>query len=351
MRKIIVMFSICFLYLNMVFCFSSSAKTKIIDKEMPEWVINPSSKYPKNNYLSAVGQGINRDSAENKSIEEIVSIFGHKIVAQTETTQRMQQAQAEGLVNLYKSEEINQKITKSEEIDNVIGVDVCEYWFDSNEKTWYALSVIDIAKFSNIYTSMIVQNDNEINHLLKLENIENPSLEAYSYINLAEEIATLNEENIRRLTIVNPDKGSILKAQCNSKTSVHAMLLAMANKIPISVIIQDDFNSRLYSEISKIISFYGFKTTTEADGKYQIKGKFYNEESITKDNQVVYCKYTFDFSLDDVEKNLSIIPYNYSGREGSSTFPDARSRAIKKIETNLSESFKVSFESYIKKLK
>lgn len=334
----------------MIFAYSSASKVKVNDTQQPEWVINPSSKYSKSLYLSSVGDGVNRDSAENKAIEEIVSIFGHKITASTETQQRMEQAQQEGIVSLYKNEAINQQIVKSEEIDNVIGVEISEYWFDEKNERWYALSLINIENFTKIYTFMISQNDGEIRRLLKLENVENPSLEAYSFISLAEDVATENEENIRRLTIVNPEKGASLKKQCVSKTEIHESLLKMAYQIPIEVSVDSDFNSRLASEISKIVSSYGFRTTT-GNAKYKLNGVFYTEEASTKDNKVLYCKYTFDLSLTDSEKNITIIPFTFSGREGSATYSDARSRAIKKIETNLEEKFKQDFENYIKSIK
>ena len=76
--NIVKLFFLTFILSLFVACASTSTET------VPQWILSPSTVYSDSEYLSAVGYGSDRQSAENAAIAAITKIIKQNV--QTETT-------------------------------------------------------------------------------------------------------------------------------------------------------------------------------------------------------------------------------------------------------------------------
>ena len=115
-----LLFSACF-----VFC----AKNK-----MPEWIIVPSSVYPSELYLNGTGSGENREMAELEAVKNLASIFGQTVISQNVASKKMEQAISDGKIGFSSSGNLQQNITSQIQAENLIGIEVAEYFYNKTER-------------------------------------------------------------------------------------------------------------------------------------------------------------------------------------------------------------------------
>ena len=120
------------------FIFAAKTKTPV----MPDWINTPAAVYPSSSYITYVGYGADRDSAEIKALQGIASVFGQSIKSDSESSQRMIQAKSEGKIATTNISSFNQNILRSVDVNNLIGVEIKEFWFDGTS-SWYAIAVLD----------------------------------------------------------------------------------------------------------------------------------------------------------------------------------------------------------------
>lgn len=323
----------------------AARKPKVV---MPEWVNMPSSVYPSASYMTYVGTGADRKSAELDALKGIASVFGQSIKSETKSSSRMTQAKENGLVANSSVATIDQSIKKNVDIDSLIGVEV-NFWFDETS-TWYAIAVLDKAKATQIYQDMVTQNLDAINSILKRIDVNDFSFDMYSLYDFAEDIAFENEKHLKKLAIINQDVATSLKSKCVSSKEVHLKKTQLAKNIPIHVIVENDVDGRFEEAFYQAISNSGFRGSYDSNVRYLLVAKFGFEKSTTSDNTTVRCKYNGESYILDTVEDQQIIPYSISGRESHINFDEAKSKAVKKIINTISSKYSKSIDDFLKEM-
>ncbi len=137
-------------YRKVVFClfvalqagsFAFAANKKNVT--MPEWVSAPASVYPNNKYLHYVGYASDRAKAEVQAINGLAAIFSQSVKSDSTASQRMTQAKSEGKVATATVSSFNQDVLRSVNVDDLIGVEIKEFWFDGDESGKIAAAFMD----------------------------------------------------------------------------------------------------------------------------------------------------------------------------------------------------------------
>ena len=331
-------------------CASSSnvSKTSQSAKGMPDWILGTSSMYPKSFYLTGTGSATDKKSAELDAINELVSIFGQSVSSAASTSRRMEMAQSKGIVAYGEESSIDQGVLREINQNDVIAVEIPEFYEEKSENKWYALAVMSKSKGSQIYSNMIDKNQAEINSIInqiKAEKEPNTMIN-YSRLDFAEEISKINEGYLKRLTILNPEAARKYDS-IYTAVQIHKMKSDMAAKIPVCVKVDNDSDGRVAKAFQEVLASYGFNTTLGSNERYAIKCNilFFQRES--SDNKTKFCEYVADCTLNDTFTGETLVPLGINGREGSPTYQNAEVRAKQKISSRIKNDFSKSFKSYL----
>lgn len=335
-----------FVALNPAF---AAKKKKAAAPAMPEWVNVPATVYPNDAYITYVGNAPDRDSAEIKALQGIAAIFEQSITSSSEASERMVQAKAAGKVATASENMFSQNIRRTVDVDNLIGVEAREFWFDG-QTTWYAIAVLDKEKAAGIYSDMIHKNAAAISVLIANVRKDAASFDGYAAFDFAEDIAQENERYLKRIAVIKPGAVPSLKSSCPSPKEIHAQKIEIAKRIPICVVMANDEGGRLSAAFSEAVSSLGFRGSYDGNVRYILTSSVKFERSDASDGKTTRCRYNVEGYLLDTETQQQLVPFTMSGREGHVDYPEAKNRAVKSLEAKIKKDFAKQFSAYLKNL-
>lgn len=324
-------------------CFLFAAKNK-----MPRWITLPSDVYPAEKYMNGTGSGKNRETAELEAVRNLSSVFGQTVKSNTAASKKMEQALSEGKVSFSSAENLQQNITSQIETENLIGIEIAEYFYNKPEKKWYAVAILEREKTAAVYQKYIEKNDAAVRKAIK-ESEKNPgTFYGYSEICFAAEIASENDKLVKNLTVIDFEIGSEISKKIESLQNTQLTKKKFAENITIYVQISGDKDNKIKSAFQDIFSKYGFKTSPSKKEKYNLEGKYSSE--ISQKGKIIYCVYSLDLDFSDVLQAESLFAINLKGREGSLSESDATNRTYRALEKDIETQFSKNFDSYINNL-
>lgn len=324
-------------------CFLFAAKNK-----MPEWITLPSGVYPAEKYMNGTGSGTNRETAALEAVRNLSSVFGQTVKSNTAASKKMERALSEGKVSFSSAENLQQNITSQIEAENLIGIEIAEYFYNKPEKKWYAVAILDREKASAVYQEYIEKNDAAVRKAIK-ESEKNPgTFYGYSEICFAAEIASENDKLVKNLTVIDFESGNEISKKVVSLQNTQLAKKKFAENITIYVKISGDRDNKIKSAFQDIFSKYGFKTSPSKKEKYNLEGKYSSE--ISQKGKITYCVYSLDLDFSDVLQAESLFAINLKGREGSLSESDATNRTYRTLEKDIGTQFSKNFDSYINNL-
>lgn len=324
-------------------CFLFAAKNK-----MPKWITLPSGVYPAEKYMNGTGSGTNRETAALEAVRNLSSVFGQTVKSNTAASKKMERALSEGKVSFSSAENLQQKITSQIEAENLIGIEIAEYFYNKPEKKWYAVAILDREKASAVYQEYIEKNDAAARKAIK-ESEKNPgTFYGYSEICFAAEIASENDKLVKNLTVIDFESGNEISKKVVSLQNTQLTKKKFAENITIYVKISGDRDNKIKSAFQDIFSKYGFKTSPSKKEKYNLEGKYSSE--ISQKGKITYCVYSLDLDFSDALQAESLFAINLKGREGSLSESDATNRTYRTLEKDIGTQFSKNFDSYINNL-
>ena len=336
-----------FFVLSLNFVFAAKKQKQVV----PEWVTSPSKVYPSDKFLNYVGSSSDRNTAEINALKGLASVFGQAIKSESNSSSRMEQAKADGIVaKTTNVQTFSQDVKRVVDVDNLIGAETKDFWLDSANSTWYAVAVLDKSKASDIYSEMIKKNSIALSTLKKNSEKELRSLEGFAAYDFAEEIAVENENHLKKMSIINPSAVSGLEQYCPSSKNIHAKKMEIAKNIPICVKTSNDEYGRFKEAFVHAVSECGFKGTLDDSARYVLTAKFEFERSDTSDKKTVRCRYNAESYILDKKNSHQLVPFTISGRESAVEYSEAKVKAEKKLESKIKTEFKQKFSDYLRNL-
>ena len=326
----------------------NTAKSSKNSKNAPDWFFGESSSYPKSAYLTGVGSAAEKRSAEIDAINELVSVFGQKITSASNASRRMEMAQSKGVVASSDSSSLEQDILREVSQNDVIAVEIPEFFEAKNEGKWYALAVMSREKGTQIYSGMIAKNQGEIDSIVKKISTEKEpnTMLNYTRLDFAEEVAKVNEGYLKRLSVLNPTAAQ--KYDSNyTPVQIHKLKSDMAAKIPVCVSVSEDSDGRVAKAFQEVMSSLGFNTTLGSNERYLISCKIHFTQGESANGKTQFCEYVADCALMDTFSGETLVPLSIVGREGSPTYNNAEVRAKQKISAKIKSDFAQNCQKYL----
>lgn len=330
-------------------CASSPATgTGKIDKNdppKPAWVDNPREVYSDARYVAAVGYGPDRESAEKSALGALVAVFGQNVSGETVVTSQYTEAVREGRVLVTEDSTVQQAVTSSWEQDTIVGAEIKDTWFDGN-RTTYAVAVMDKSRAMVLYAELIEANESSIQSLTAIPAAERNTLDAYARFDLAATIAEANAGFVNVLSVVSPGAAAARRSGLTMVEDMRLECRKIAEKIPITVQVENDREDRIRSAFSSVISGAGFKIA-ESGSRYTLQAVLRLSETELPKNPNKFARYQVESRLTDAQNATSVLPWTISGREGHATLPEAEHRAVRAAEKKIQTEFGAVFSDFL----
>ncbi|HAH61699.1 MAG TPA: hypothetical protein DCL73_06335 [Treponema sp.] len=347
MHKIVKPFFIFILLILQAYIYGYSKNKSADYGSMPGWVNIPSSSYAVGKYFSTVGDGPDRQTAELKAVQGIASLFGQNVVSVATAKQQMEHSETGGESTNSRNQTVSQDIIQDVNQDDVVGVEIKEYWFDSKNNVWYVLAVLDKDKTASLYGTMIRKNNDLINGFVDRAGTAGAPMDTYACFASAETIAETNDVYLKRLSVVNSETGKALRAESLSVSELTAKMKEVAGMIPVLVDIQGDETGRIAAEFAEVIADEGFLTSSGKKERYELTGAIQFSATENSTGTIKYCRYTIDCAFRDTVSGATLIPYNKAGREGAGNQEEAKSRAVNALQKAVGSEFASVLSDYL----
>ena len=327
---------------------SASGSSSKNSKE-PVWVSNPRAVYSETQYVSAVGYGADRESAEKNSLGALIAIFGQSVKGDTTVSSRYVEAVRNGTVQVSENSDINKAVKSSFALDSVVGAEIKDTW--NNGKVFWAVAVMDKMKGAMLYSNLIDTNEQTIASLTDISEADANTLDAYARFDLAATIADTTGKFMNVLSVLNPAAAAAKRASGTfpGGDELRASCLHIAQNIPIGIVVTDDRDGRVASAFSAAISLAGFKTGGQ-NSRYVLNVKITLTPVDLPNNTNKFTRYIVDAKLTDTVRQSVLLPYSLSGREGHATMSEAENRAVRAIEQTVSSEYSKALSDYLAQL-
>ena len=301
----------------------------------PEWIDNPSSVYDQDSYITAVGTGKDRKTAEASAINSLASIFGQSVSAETKSSKNLAESHGAQGQNFQGRTSINQDISLHTDIKSLMNAEIKLTW-SAPDGTYYALALIDKYDAANYYSREIIKLHDDIIDLTTNQEEESP-LSACMNHKYALDLSEKQNEYISILTVLNSADAMLVEDKIISPNKVKKVLNQLQQKVPIHISITGttgDWNNKIQKVFAGKLQSYGFKTT-QKESRYELLCTIEMYEYRLPGNPNQMIKYALNVVLLDNEEALELSPYYVEGQTGFQTLEGAVDRAYMLLEKKI----------------
>ncbi|MBQ9238112.1 MAG: LPP20 family lipoprotein [Treponema sp.] len=312
----------------------------------PQWVTNPTSVYPADAYVVAIGSGAERSSAELSALAGIAAVFGQTLTVTAQATDSIARTSDTDTAVYTRDQRVTHLVDRTVAQDDVLGVSVPEFWFDG-AGTWYALALINRAETAALYEARIIDNNREITALTERDEDNPYTFRAYARYGYAVSLGAYNDTALARLSVIDKERSARLRETSRSAVSLRHEQVELAHRIPVALRISNDPDGTVAAVCAEIFSHAGFLTVSERAGHYLFAADVVLDTAPNSTGTIVYCRYVVTGYLTEIHSREQLLPVTVRGRQGAATQAEAERRALAELKRALPDEFGVQFTEYL----
>lgn len=296
-------------------------------------------KYPQRDYISAIGTGRDRKSAESNAKLALSQVLGESITAEQVATQY---ADSTGRDEATIASVINEKAM----FDHLTGIVIKETAKDK-AGTYSALAVLDRKEAGNYYFAKVNAANAQVTDLLSKAQASKGKLDSIALLTSALETATDNEYNYDLLCVINPAQGRLASVSYKSPQAVRAKRAELAQAVRVWIRVTGETaqqQTRVRTAFSSALSAQGITVVSEDDAAatHALTAELHFAPAESPDPAYQFVRYTLNAVLTEFSTRKEV-PYALTGREGHLTDAQAKNRALIKIESDIAENYLASW--------
>jgi len=308
----------------------------------PSWVDSAESVYSRSQYVSAVGTAASQEMAERNALANLVAYFGQSIQADQTITNTYQEAVRNGITSDWSDNTaINNTIRTSASMDTLVGAEIRSVWYDSRG-TYYAAAVLEKTRAAQVYSDMIIANQNMIKNLLAMDQTEKNSIGGISRYQFAAAVADINTSygNLLRLIEAPLPEGMI----SGSQYRLEAQNITRA--IPIGIRVSNDKAGRIQSAFAKAVTDLGFRSGG-TNSRYVLQVELTVSPVDLPNNPNKFARMELNAVFSDTLEGTNLLTYSFNLREGHLTLSEAENRTFLAAERKINEEYKNLLSDYL----
>jgi len=311
----------------------------------PRWVNDPYAIYARDRYFAAVGSAENRDEAQKKALAALVAIFGQSVRSDFTAVTMYTEAVYRGIVTVSEKTSVRDEVSTAAAMDTLIGAEIGNVW-DNGRGTVYAAAFMEKAKTISIYSDLIVLNNHNIELLTTMSDTEKNTLDGYARYKLAALISTINSNYSNLISLAGGSKSAL-----NIRSANYFNLEAsnIIKNITVAVNVNNDVSNRIQDAFASALTAEGLRTRGN-NPLYTLEVRQDMSEVTFPNNSYIYCRFTVSANLVENATNAVLFPFNFTDREGHTTYANARANALTLIERTIAEKYPDALREYLASL-
>jgi hypothetical protein len=320
-------------------------------RNKPAWVDNPEGSYARNRYVTGVGNGSNRTMAERNALANLTAFFGQSIQADTTSRDIYREAVNNGKTQGWStSYQEDTNIKTQAKMDSLYAADIREVWHDQRNNAYYAIAAMEKSRAAQIYSDMIIANQDMIKNLINMTAAEKNSMDGFSRYRFAAAVADINTSYVNLLNIIEvaPPPGHV-------RGDVYRLEARDISKnIPINITVKNDKAGRIQGAFAKALSELGFMSGSSGS-RYALNVDITTEPVTYPPNPrnpnappMFYTRIELTANLTD--RSMVLVPYNFSLRPGALNQANADNTAYQDAEKKINEEYGALLDEHLSQL-
>jgi hypothetical protein len=314
-------------------CFAAGAQSK------PAWVDSPSAVYPEALYVSVVGYGAGRQTAETNAIRALSAFFKQSVTSRVSITDSETQTNGRS-ASSSSSQSMSQYVEVITALDKLIGAEIKAVWNDTGNGSWCAVAVMDKAKCRDLYAAELDKTAREITSLIDLSG--GVTFEMIARCKKARGL--IGETDAYALVLALLD-GPDRQPEIARLASQIDTALTEAQAIPVDVRVTGDTGGRIRAAFAGIFTAEGFKTGNR-NSRYALEVTLVTTPAPKTAHY--NTRYTLDAVLKDTQTGAELFPYNVASRESHpASQEDADARVLIVAQRKIAAEFPGVLREYL----
>lgn len=312
----------------------------------PDWLEGQSRKYPADLFLTGVGYGDDRKTAEDSAFAAIARIFQAEIHSKTSELEKYTQTDVKGKTYISRDIKIDQ-ITSVATNKALEDVTIAEVWNDESENRTYALAVMDRQHAMVSIKEKISAIDSDI------ELMQQKAVTASDKIEKARTMRAILRSLLDRevyntdLRMMNP-AGTGIEPPATLLTVKQHLQDILSNEIHIGVQLEGAHHDGIRSSIVEGLTKEGFSVDEKGDAEkldILVRGVVSFENADLPEWKFV----RWDITVDLVNPSSGKVfgSFTRHGREGHLNFKEAEEKAVKSLQKDIANELSRQLVSFI----
>jgi hypothetical protein len=320
--------------------------TRALNAEVgaPLWVTDKNKAWSEKDWVCVVEQGASRAEAQSAAASSLARVFKMDVKSVTNAMQSFSQSSG-SQSSINKS--LQQQVDTSSDVAGLMGV-VNDFW-QAPDGSWYAAARMNRNDGTAAYSSIVRQNNDAIETLLEDAAGTPATFEAFQALAFAYDLATLNDNYMTLLSVLNNSARQSLKVSYGNAAAVRALMQKAASEIVIAVEVSGDQSGNISKAFAGVFSKRKFKTSSGGAAPYTLLAEFslFEEESPESTRRV---RYLINAVLEDYNGE-ELLSFTENKRVTSTTESQAIARAVRDAEKSITETgFAKNFDQYLASL-
>ena len=313
----------------------------------PDWINKESEIYPYSMYLTGVGYGSDRQSAEDNARSEIAKIFFSDIHSRTSTFQEYLKTTSESKEKVIERFDI-EEITKVSTQKVISGVRIAQVFQQIKpDNGFYALAVLDRNQSAIILKYKIQELDTEIRRLINNTEKEENKLSKIKKLREAIKQYILRGAYDAEFRIVNKS-GKGIPSNTSFNEIKNRLTSILLRDFLIFLSVKGDRAAEIHEALTEGLNMQGFSISEDlnrasvvARGNVEIRPVEFGTQ------EWEYVRWRVYFDLIDQKGGAIFGSIGKTGREGHVSLSQAEDRAVLKVKKILTADIADNMTKYI----
>jgi hypothetical protein len=312
----------------------------------PDWVSGSSMEFPREQYVTGVGSADDRRTAEDRARGEISRVFSSQVTVTT-SSEASEAVESAGGRNENSSSQSARSGIRTYSKKILQGVEITETWQDDSSRVWYALAVLDKAKYVPAVTDRIGELDSQAKQLYaqvqqsteKFERVKS-SMKLLSLFKTRKEL----ESDLRVLS----DKGV---SNPLDEGAVRALAAKSLAELDVSLRITGVKSREVQTGIVKALSGLGMQARSGSpeNNDLVIDGEVEVKPIKSGEKKWKFARSSSTVNLIDGRTGKVFLQFEAADKGASASYESAVHRSLdnlaKKVATQVSEGISQYFEN------
>ena len=313
----------------------------------PDWIEGQSRHFPSGRYLTGVGYGEDRPTAEDRARAEIAKIFASHIDSSNRSYQEIFETRADGTTR--SEQNINyEEITRVSTRKVLSGIRIGRVYLDpDNQPPYYALAVLDRRQTAEVLRERIVELDRQISQTLNESVHQIDKLTQIKLLQQSIELHALRQAYNAELRIVDVN-GQGIAPEVNIAEIKTQLTTVLLKDFLIALSVQGSRADEVQRSLVEALNKKGFAVSEKIErASVLARGRVEIKPIPQSQADWKFVRWNAYFDLVDRNGDAVFGSVQKSGKAGHLTTAQAEDRAVRSIRRSLAADISEDISNYI----